>query len=284
MDRYKNFEIEVLLRNSSPMADFENLSPSNFHYILYDTYNENAPVHFRKNIENEVLDKVSLFRIAEDLISNIEREKAIKLTPLGALPKKVMLELYEKKYICDELIERGMIKLWREQDCIAIMSTKIVMEIAGVTKKTNGKLTLTKKGISFFKPENRQEFFKLFITTFADKFNWGFNDGYPDKPIGQFGWTFTIYLLGKYGMEYQPAIFYADKYLRALPRFLNEFESTTYSTDREEFARCFRVRSFERFLDWFGLVEIERNGKTFLDNEVKIKCTEILTKIFNIDI
>ncbi len=75
MNIYKQIETEVLLQNNSPVADFENLSPINFHYILYDTYNEKSPVHFQKNIDNKTLDKVSLFRVAEDLIKIIEREK-----------------------------------------------------------------------------------------------------------------------------------------------------------------------------------------------------------------
>jgi hypothetical protein len=284
MDIYKQIEAEVMLRNNSPIADFENLSPTNFHYILYDTYNENSPVHFQKLIENETLDKISLFRVVEDFVKIIEREKFIKLTPLGALPKKVMVELYDKKYIYDELIEIGITKLWKEQDCIAIMSTKIVAEIAGITKKANGKLTLTKKGTSFLKAENRQEFFELFIKTFADKFNWSYNDGYPEKPIGQVGWTFTIFLLGKFGKQYQLDSFYAEKYSKALPDFLNEFESNILRTKTEHFTSCYRVRSFERFLEWFGLVEIQKEGKTFADKEAKIKSSVILTKVFNIDI
>jgi hypothetical protein len=283
MDIYKQIETEVLLRNSSPIKDFENLSPTNFHYILYDTYNENSPVHFHKHIENETLDKVFLFRVAEDFIRIIEREKFIKLTPLGALPKKVMVELYDKKYIYDELIESGITKLWKEQDCIAILSTKIVTEIAGITKKANGKMTLTKKGTTFLNLENRQAFFELFITTFADKFNWGFNDGYPEKPIGQIGWTFTIFLLGKFGKQYRLDSFYAEKYSKALPDFLNEFENSILRTKTEQFTSCYRVRSFERFLEWFGLVEIQKEEKTYADKEAKIKSSEILTKVFNID-
>lgn len=159
MNIYKQIETEMLLRNSSPIADFENLSPTDFHYILYDTYNKNSPVHFQEHITNETLDKVSLFRVAEDFIRIIEREKFIKLTLLGALPKKVIVELYDKKFIYDELIESGITKLWKEQDCISISNTKIVTEIAGITKKVNGKMTLTKKGTTFLNLENRQTFF-----------------------------------------------------------------------------------------------------------------------------
>lgn len=283
MDIYKQIETEVLLRNSTPIVDFENLSPSNFHYILYDTYNENSPVHFQNLIDNETLDKISLFRVVEDFIRIIEREKFIKLTPLGALPKKVMVELYEKKYIYDELIESGITKLWKEQDCIAILSTKIVTEIAGITKKANGKMTLTKKGITFLSPEKRQEFFELFITTFADKFNWGFNDGYPEKPIGQIGWTFTIYLLAKYGKEFQSESFYAEKYLKALPDFLNEFDTDGFRPQKEQFANCYGVRTFQRFLEWFSIIETDRVIRKKWGEDLNIKATGILTKIFNID-
>ncbi len=284
MDIYKQIEAEVLLRNNSPIADFENLSPTNFHYIIYDTYNENSPVHFQKYINNETLDKVSLLRVAEDFIKIIDREIFIKLTPLGALPKKVVVELYNKKYIFDENIESGITKLWKEQDCIAIMNTKIVMQIAGITKKQNGKLTLTKKGKSFLKPENRQHFFELFISTFADKFNWAFNDYFPEQPIGQTGWTFTIYLLGKFGNNYQQESFYSEKYLKAFPYFLNEFEPDGFGPPKKQFTSCYGVRSFERFLEWFGIVETDRGDKKYWDRELNIKATNILTEIFSIDI
>ena len=282
MDIYKQLEAEVLLRNNSPIADFENLSPVNFHYILYDTYNKNSPVHFQKYINDETLDKVSLFRVAEHFIRIIDREKFIKLTPLGALPKKVMVELYDKKFIYDEFIESGITKLWNEQDCIAILSTKIVTEIAGITKKVNGRMTLTKKGTTFLKLENRQAFFELFISTFADKFNWGFNDYLPEKPIGQRGWTFTIYLLGKFGMSYQKESFYAEKYLKAFPDFLNEFEPDGLRPQKEQFVSCYGVRTFERFLAWFGIVETANEDKKHWNSELNIKATNILTKIFSI--
>ncbi len=283
MDIYKQIEVEVLLRNNSPIADFENLSPTNFHYILYNTYHENAPVHFQKNIDNETLNKVSLFRVAEDFLRIMERDKSIKLTPLGALPKKVMVELYNKKYIYDYLIESGFTKLWKEQDCIAIQSTKIVLGIAGIIKKINGKITLTKKGVTFLKLENRQKFFELFIKTFADKFNWGFHDGYPQKPIGQIGWTFTIYLLSKYGEKFQSESFYAEKYVKALPGFLNEFETNSYRPQKELFANCFGLRTFQRYLVWFGFVETEERDQKFFSDPLNVKATEILTKVFKID-
>ena len=283
MDIYKQLETEVLLRNNSPISDFENLSPNNFYNILYNTYSENSPVTFQKSIANDVLDKISIFRIAEDCVKIIEKETFIKLTALGALPRKVVIELYNKKYILDDFIERGITKLWKEQDCIAIMNTRMVLDIAGITKKTHGKLALTKKGTSFLDAANRQEFFKLFISTFADKFNWGYNDRYSAKIVGQFGWTFTIYILNKYGKDYRSVNFYSEKYLKSLPHFLKEFEDEGLMTQLDRFQRCYSIRSFDRFLEWFGIVEFEGDTKYRWNEANNIRATAILEKIFKID-
>ena len=158
------------------------------------------------------------------------------------------------------------------------------MEIAGITKKQKGKLTLTKKGTHFLKTETRQEFFELFISTFADKFNWGFNDYLPEEPIGQRGWTFTIYLLGKFGKGYRKESFYAEKYLKAFPDFLKDFKIDAFGLPKEQFISCYGVRTFERFLEWFGLVEIEREIGKFWNTKENVKATGILTKVFNIDL
>ena len=251
--------------------------------MLYDAFHKNSSVQFKEFIASETLDKISLFRVSEELVRIIERDNYIKLTPLGALPKKVMVELYDKKFIFDYAIEKGITKLWKEQDCIAIQSAKIVLEIARIIKKTNGRMALTKKGSTLIKAENRQQFFELFISTFANHFNWGFNDLYPKKPIGQLGWTFTISLLGKYGQVSQPVGFYAQKYAEEFPGFLKEFETNELATCNQRFTDCFRVRCFERFLEWFGLVEMQKEGESYLDSKVKIKKTAILTKVFNIN-
>ena len=281
MDIFKHLETEILLLNNTPDSDFDDLSPSNVHYLIYDTYSENSPVHFQNVIDNDTLDKVHLFRIAEDLVKIIDREKFLKLTPTGALPRKVVLELYEKKYLTDDFIENGLYKLNREENCIFIVSTKIALDLAGITKKVHGKLTLTKKGTTYLQQENRQKFFESFMSAFADKYNWGYHDGYPAKPIGQFAWTFTIYLLGKYGNDFQLHCLYADKYFKAFPHFLADLEAEVV---RHTLKRCYCLRSFDRFLEWFGIVEIQSDGDRFLSKNLKVKSTEILSKIFNIDI
>ena len=274
-----NIEANILHRNNSPLDEFLGLSPTEIHDLLYDTFGEKSPIQFRDNIDNETLDQIPLFRIAEEFLKIIYREKQIKLTPLGALPKKVMVELYDKRFLLDERIESGLTKLWKEDDCISIKSARLTAEIAGLVRKAKGKLTLTKTGTKLLETNNRLQIFKQFFKAFVDKFSWSYNDGYPEEPIGQLAWAFSIIMLDKFGDHPQHIDLYADKYLKAFPLFITFFEPR-YTTPERHFYRCYGVRTFDRFFLWFGFVTVEKQ-KTYLDiDSDKYKRTELVRRIF----
>jgi len=277
-----DIETTILLRNNSPLDDFLGLTLTEMDYLLYDTFSDNSPVRLRNDIDNATLDQLPLFRIAEEYLKIIQRDKQIKLTPLGALPKKVMVELYNKKFLPDELIENGIVKLWKEEDCISIMSARFAAELAGLVKKVNNKLTLTKNGTKLLQPENRLQLFKVFIQSFTDKFSWSYNDGYPEQPIGQLGWAFSIYMLNKYGDQPKLIDFYADKYLKAFPNLISFF-GTDYSTPQRQFIHCYGVRTFDRFLLWFGFVTVEKQ-KVYLElDTAKFTRTNLIKQLFTFD-
>jgi hypothetical protein len=111
---------------------------------------------------------------------------------------------------------------------------------------------------------------------------WSFNDGYPEQPIGQLGWAFSVIMLDKFGDQPQTADFYADKYLRAFPKFISFFRHD-FSTPERQFYRCYSVRTFDRFFLWFGFVTVDKQ-KIFLDlDNDKLKRTELVKGIFKID-
>lgn len=180
-----DLEKAVFLKNNTPVSDFLGLTPSEVHILVYQPYSESSPVRLRSDIESDTLDQIPLFRIAEDYMRIIRRDREIKLTPLGALPKKVMVELYEKRHLLDDAIESGLTKLSKEADCIAISSMRHVLELAGLVKKVRGRLSLTKKGLALMSEDQRTPLFATFITTYTEQFNWGFNDGYQVGQIGQ---------------------------------------------------------------------------------------------------
>ena len=282
MKKPDDIETNILLLNNSPVDDFLGLSPTEIHNLLYDTFGDKSPVQFRDDIDDKTLDQIPLFKIVEDYLKIIQRDKHIKLTPLGALPKKVMVELYDKRFLLDEHIESGITKLWKEDDCIAIRSARLTAEIAGLVKKVSGKLTLTRTVTKLLETNNRLQIFRQFFQAFTNKFLWSFNDGYPEQPIGQLGWAFSLILLDRFGDQPQTVEYYADKYLRAFPKFITFFQPD-YSTPERQFFRCYGVRTFDRFLLWFGFVTVDKQ-KIFIDLDTdKFKRTDLVKRIFKID-
>ena len=282
MKKPDDIETNILLLNNSPVDDFLGLSPTEIHNLLYDTFGDKSPVQFRDDIDDKTLDQIPLFKIVEDYLKIIQRDKHIKLTPLGALPKKVMVELYDKRFLLDEHIECGITKLWKEDDCIAIRSARLTAEIAGLVKKVSGKLTLTRTVTKLLETNNRLQIFRQFFQAFTNKFLWSFNDGYPEQPIGQLGWAFSLILLDRFGDQPQTVEYYADKYLRAFPKFITFFQPD-YSTPERQFFRCYGVRTFDRFFLWFGFVTVDKQ-KIFIDLDTdKFKRTDLVKRIFKID-
>jgi hypothetical protein len=193
-----------------------------------------------------------------------------------------MVELYDARVLPDERIESGLIKLWKEGDCISIRSARLTAELAGLVKKVTGKLTLTKTATKLLETNDRLQIFKQFFQAFTDKFRWSFNDGYPEQPIGQLGWAFSVFMLDKFGDQTTTADFYADKYLRAFPEFITYFRND-YSTVERQFFICYGIRTFERFFLWFGFVTVDKQKK-YLDLDIdKFVRTDLVKSLFKFD-
>jgi hypothetical protein len=278
---FSEVETNILLNNNSPLDDFLGLSPNGMHDLIYSPHKNNSVVKIRSDIDNATLDQIPFFRIIEELLKIVQRDGSIKLTPLGALPKKVMVELYSYKFIPEYFLENGITKLTRQQDSISIENARLVAEVAGLVKKIKGKFSLTKSGTLHLKSENRLRFFKTIFEAFTERFVWSYNDGYPQHPIGQQGWAFSVFMLAKFGEQFRLGEFYGDKYAIAFPHFIDFFRDVTHQTPRDICIRCYVARTFERFFEWFGFVETEK-GQSFFDSS-NYKASQLLRKVFAIE-
>lgn len=273
----RNYQI---LMNNRPIDDFENYSPNEMTYILYDTFHENSVIGFQDNPSHEVLKQIPFLQQVKYLLNLVLNQGEIKLTAKDFLPTKMVSDIYNQGFIKDEHIESGLYKLYKETDSNVIYLTRIISELAGLLKRAKGKLTLTKKGKDLLNEKKEFELFKAIFLTFAGKFNWGFFDGYEDGRVGQLGFGFTLILLEKYGEKFKGMSFYTSKYLRAFP-FLRENFTDSYRTVDEQVNRCYSIRTFERFLKYFWLIEI-KYGKGIID-DFEVKKTEIFDKLFTIE-
>ena len=138
--------------------------------MLYNPLGERSPLVFRRDIDDSTLDRIPFFRLTEEFLRIIEREKYIKLTGLGALPRKVLLELYAHRFILEEFIEAGIATLRREQNSIVLFSLHFNTQLTHLVRKTRGRLTLTKEGTRLLKTENRLQLFAVVFGTFTLRF------------------------------------------------------------------------------------------------------------------
>jgi hypothetical protein len=77
---FPNIDESINLYNNSPQEKLSGLSPFQTYEIIHNPLGEKSPIKYRNNIDDKVLDKIPFFRIAEEFLKIIERDKLIKLT------------------------------------------------------------------------------------------------------------------------------------------------------------------------------------------------------------
>ncbi len=246
------------IRNSMPIEDFEGLSPAQMSILIYEPENEDI---LQINDTLDSINEIPFVKLIYELIKLIDPEKGTRLTSTGNLPVKIVKELYSKGIIVDKHIDSGITKLSKETDAESIHCTKIIGILSGYLRKANNRIFVTKKGKSFKKDRNK---LKKILNTFGSKFNLGYFDGYENNQIGQNDYKFSLYLLSKFGEKERDKVFYAKKYFIAFPM---------KGSDSEKSQRCYTLRTFQRFLNYFGLIEQDKSW-----NDPKIKNTDLFKK------
>lgn len=276
-DIQKHIDQVMNEQNNRSIPEFEGYSPFEMHHILHFTLEVNSPIKLQKLAESDY-NKSPMFNLIKYFLDLIKNSGEIKLTAKGFLPTKVVQDIYNQGFLEEYIFSSGISKLYKESDSVTVNLTRLLAELAGLTKKRNGKLSLTKTGEGI--SSNNQKLFELIFKTMTQKFNWGYYDYYEEKEIGQFGYGFSLLLLSKYGNEKHLGSFYAEKYMNAFPQFLESI-TPTYGTVREYAGNCYSLRTFERFLNSFGLVEIEKQ-RNILDRKNYITKTELFDKLIKV--
>jgi hypothetical protein len=258
-DIQKHIDQAMNEQNNRSIPEFEGYSPFEMHQILHFTFGKDSPIQLQKLTDSDYK-KIPILNQIKYLTNLIEKNGEIKLTNKGFLPTKIVSDLYQQGFLKDELIEKGISKLYKETDSMTVNLPRILIELAGLVKKRNGKLSLTKSSQKIL--GDNEELLRQIFLTFTNKFNWAYYDGYGENQIGQLGYGFSLILLSKYGQIKRLDSFYAEKYFMAYPKLLDSLEPS-YGTLERYSTMCYSIRSFERFLDYFGLITIEEEKKGF---------------------
>ncbi len=262
-------------QNLHGISEFEGYSPDEMQFILYETFENNSPIQLIPLTESDYRE-IPILNQIKFLSELINKQGELKLTAKGYLPPKIVSTVYDQGFLKDEFIESGFSKLSKELDSITITLTRILLEVGGIVKKRNNKLSLTKNGEKIF--TDNHKLLRHIFSVFGSKYNWGFFDRYSNDIIGQLGFGFTLILLSKYGGTKQLDTFYADKYFKAFPMLIDYSIEPNFGTPETDASHCYSLRTFDRFLDYFGLIKIKRDNKKWDADKYIIK-TEIFDKL-----
>jgi len=273
-DMQRHIDQVINQQNNRSIPEFEGYSPFEMNHILNFTFDKDSPIQLQRLSDTDYK-RIPILNQIKYLTDLINKNGEIKLTSKGFLPTKIVSDLYQQGFMNDELIENGISKLYKETDSMTVNLSRILIELGGLAKKSKGKLSLTKSSKKILGDDF--ELLRLILMTFATKFNWAYYDGYGENQIGQIGYGFSLILLSKYGQKKQLDTFYSERYFKAYPQLLETIEPD-YDTSERLAARCYSVRTFERFLYYFGLIKIEKERKGF-DSIKYISKTDIYDRL-----
>lgn len=269
----------LIQENCRPVDDFQGLSASEMYRLIHEPLAPDTAVRLKLNIRDMYLDKIPFFRLVEDFLRLVEgKGGSIMLTKTGALQRAVCVELYGKGYIMQEGIEKGYAKLNREFDSEAISALRVVVVACGFVRKAKDRLHLTKKARKLMK--DRRGLLEQLLHGYAERYNWGYLDYFPDAPVGQVAWVFNLFLLDQFGMNHRPAKEYAKMYRRAFSTLLDSFEANYNWTAEDQFDRCYTFRTMAQFLSWFGVVDYHER---ILEDPTPLIATSLLWDLFEFD-
>ncbi len=261
-------------QNSREIPDFEGYSPNEMESILYEPFSKNSPIQWMPLTPSEYR-SIPILNQIKYLAGLIEAQGEMKLTNRGYLLTKFVADIYRQEFLKEPFIEAGILKLVKESDSRTINLTRILLEMSRLVKKRHNKLSLTRAGKNTIHDDRK--LLTLILMTFCTKFNWAYYDGFSQEIIGRFGFVFSLILFSKYGNEKHNVNFYADKYFKAFPKLLDLIPVRSYRTVKTEASLCYSLRTFERFLEYFGLVEIESEEK--IDSHKYVTKTKLYDRL-----
>ena len=269
--------------NRYPLDDFEGFTPNEMHELIYRPFdNDSSPLIMNTDMDTDLVSDAQFYKFSTRYLEMLWERQPLKLTQKGNLPRKFCRELIDEGIVEDDQIALRfrMYPLMREDESRYIFLINHLTRMVGLTKIRTGKISLTLLVDRFKKMKTVSPLFIFLLRGYIDKFNWGYDDYYPESNIIQAGFGFSIFLVQKYGDKERTDKFYARKYLKAFPSVMRDFEDTTYYSGEERFMRCYSTRVFERFLRRFGLVEIITGAEDLFAKDKTVVKTELMDQVF----
>ena len=118
--------------------------------------------------------------------------------------------------------------------------------------------------------------YQVLLRAYAEKFNWGYCDHYPNLGLIQRFFSFTLYLLVRHGDQWRENTFYENAFVRAFPSIMDGVKSGFHESPEETVRGAYSLRCLRRFAEFLGLVEIGGDVEQSYGRVFKLRRTPLL--------
>ena len=263
-------------RNAEPNPDFVGLSADQIHRLIdFPFQSTDDLVRLNDSFGQNDMAGIPVVDNAVRFLQAMAEVEPLKATATGNLARDFAKRLFDD---IDQSDLKQIINFRTETDSMTVHSLRLILTMGGWLRKEKGWFRLTRKGRKSVEAGfSAADYLDLF-RTFTQKFNWGFQDGYPGLEIIQRAFLFSLLLVHKKGGEFLENYRLGPYFVRAFPLALAESER--FPCDPyERISRCFSLRFLERFCAYFGLIETKSLGEDPLDRSFFLKASGFLDKL-----
>ena len=268
--------------NRRELTEFEGYSPEVMQRIIYHLWDDSSPIKIKK-LDDGDFEAIPIYRQLIFLTDILQKERKLKLTVTGSIPVRLLVDLYlqgvRSEFVDKEIAQKGKIR--NEGECFSVGLIHFIAKTLKVVKVQKNIMTLTKNGEKLLK--DKQTLLEMLVKFFTTRLDFAISDGYDSKDAGTFGNGFSLILLSKYGDNEQSYKFYAEKYYRVFPMFLEDFSDYLNTSAQDRAANCYKKRIIEMCFENLGFVEKKDVGNWIdPDKDTLIKKTPLFDKLFEI--
>jgi hypothetical protein len=264
-----------------PPADFCGLSPSQMHELLQSPLH--CPSVFKplinaKTVDQE-LDAAPILKMAKVLVNELG-EKGIRLTGKGNLPLKQVKAMIEAAG--EEVVVpfAGYGSVRSEEDILGVQLTRVLLELAGYTRKERGRLLLKKSAAKRLDTKGWLTLYQDILAVTFSEFNWAWMDHYDGLEDIQTVGPFFLWLLAEKGRDWLPVDGYINDMLAAFPQLPLSALPRPYASEERQtrWALDSRVIRLFRLL---GLIELTPERALFREEaEQRLRRTALFEGLF----
>ena len=260
--------------NKTPCADFQGLSPEQMYHFLY--YPFDSPQFVTFSPCPATASDAPIMKLFALLVEAIG-DKGLKPTATGNLPQKVLRDA-ALTYLGEEQYQKhtrfGAIRT--ERDFADLHVTRLIAELGGLVRKYKGKFILSRDCRTLMAKHGIDSVYPRLMKAFIQQYNWAYLDSYPEIPLIQHSFLFSLFLLHRFGDQWRKDAFYEDAFLQAFPHVIEEVEPRPYGTSERNVRTSYSIRCLDRFATFLGLVELRRESDSFFERRFSVKKLPLL--------